>query len=114
MLGKELGHEILASQTKYNTDYKETDQTIIASYTLEDMILDNVEKTKFMYFLSITITNDLKWNAYASNICTKSNRTLGLLAVTWRHVQSTLKSHDTRDCCQNFNQGPGKPRSRLK
>ena len=26
MLGKELGHEVLAGQMQYNVDYKETDQ----------------------------------------------------------------------------------------
>ena len=49
---------------------------ITASYTLEGTILDTVEKIKY---LGTTITNDLKWNTHASNICTKANRTLGFL-----------------------------------
>ena len=47
-----------------------------ASYNLEGTVLDNVENIKC---LGITITNDLKWNTYVSNICTEANRTLGFL-----------------------------------
>ena len=32
-----------------------------------------------IFVISITITNDLKWNTHISNICTKANRTLGFL-----------------------------------
>ena len=49
---------------------------INASYNLEGTVLDNVENSKY---LGITITNGLKWNTHASNICTKANRTLGFL-----------------------------------
>ena len=49
---------------------------INASYNLEGTILDNVENIKY---LGVTITNDLKWNTHASNICTKAHRTLGYL-----------------------------------
>ena len=49
---------------------------IQASYTLEGAILENVDNIKY---LGVTITNDLKWNTHISNICTKANRTLGLL-----------------------------------
>ena len=49
---------------------------IQALYTLEDTILENVEGIKN---LSVTITNDLKWNTQISNVCTKANRTLGFL-----------------------------------
>ena len=76
MLGKEFGHEIPTSQMQHNADYKETDQKINASYSLEGRVLDNVEKIKY---LGVTITNDLKWNTHVSNICTKANRTLGFL-----------------------------------
>ena len=38
---------------------------INASYTLEETVLDNVEKFKF---LGITITNDLKWSTHIINI----------------------------------------------
>ena len=47
-----------------------------ASYHLEETVLDNVENIKY---LGVAITNDLKWNTYVSNICTKANRTLGFL-----------------------------------
>ena len=49
---------------------------INASYSLEGTVLENVEKIKY---LGVTITNDLKWNTHVSNICTKTNRTLGFL-----------------------------------
>ena len=53
--------------------------TIQASYTLEDTVLENVDNIKY---LGVTITNDLKWNTHISNICTKANRTLGFLRRT--------------------------------
>ena len=49
---------------------------IQANYTLEGTLLENVESIKY---LSVTITNDLKWNTHISNVCTKANRTLGFL-----------------------------------
>ena len=49
---------------------------IHASYTLEGTVLENVESIKY---LGVTITNDLQWNTYVSNICTKANQTLGFL-----------------------------------
>ena len=52
---------------------------IQASYTLEGTVLENVDNIKY---LGVTITNDLKWNTYISNICTKANRTLGFLRQT--------------------------------
>ena len=49
---------------------------IQANYTLlEVIVLENVESIKY---LCVTITNDLKWNNYISNVCTIANRTLGL------------------------------------
>ena len=36
--------------------------------TLEGTVLENVEGIKH---LGVTITNDLKWNAHISNVCTK-------------------------------------------
>ena len=63
---------------------------INASFGLEGMVLDNVEKIKY---LGITITNDLKWNTLVSNICTKAKRTLGFLksnlAAYPRYVKET-------------------------
>ena len=46
-----------------------------ASYTL-GTVLENVDSIKY---LGVTITNDLKWNTHINNICTKANRTHGLL-----------------------------------
>ena len=52
---------------------------IQANYTLEGTVLENVENIKY---LGVTVTNDLKWDMYISNICTKANRTLGFLRRT--------------------------------
>ena len=49
---------------------------ILANYTLEGTLLENVESIKYP---GVTITNDLKWNTHISNVCTKANRTLGFL-----------------------------------
>ena len=51
-------------------------EKINAPYSLEGTVLENVEKIRY---LGVAITNDLKWNTHASNICTKANRTLGFL-----------------------------------
>ena len=50
--------------------------TFEASYTLEGTVLENVDSIKY---LGVTITQDLRWNTYISNMCTKANRTLGFL-----------------------------------
>ena len=76
VFGKELWYEVPVGQMQYNADYKETDQEDHCFLYLRSMDLDNVEKIKY---LVITITNDLKWNIYVSNICTKANRTFGFL-----------------------------------
>ena len=47
-----------------------------ASYTLEGTNLENVESIKY---LGVTITSDLRWNTHVSNVCTKTNKTLGSL-----------------------------------
>ena len=49
---------------------------IQANYILEGTVLENVESIKY---LSLTITNNFKWNTHISNVCTKANRTLGFL-----------------------------------
>ena len=49
---------------------------IQANHTLEGTVRENVESIKY---LGVTITNDLKWNAHISNVCTKANRTFGFL-----------------------------------
>ena len=47
-----------------------------AGYTLEDTVLQNVDKIKY---LGVTITEDLRWKTHGSNIYTQANRTLGFL-----------------------------------
>ena len=49
---------------------------IQASYTIEGTVLENVEIIKY---LGVTITSDLKWNSHIRNVCSKANRTLGIL-----------------------------------
>ena len=50
---------------------------IYTSYTLEGTDLENVESIKY---LGVTLTSDLRWNTHViSNVCTKTNRTLGFL-----------------------------------
>ena len=49
---------------------------IQASYKLEGTVLENVESIKC---LGLTIFKDLKWNTHTSNVCTKANRTFGVL-----------------------------------
>ena len=75
-MGKEMGYEITTHQMQYDTADKERDQKINAEYTLEGVILQNVDKIKY---LEVTITEDLRWNTHNSNICTKANRKLGFL-----------------------------------
>ena len=76
MLGKEMGYEISSCQMQYDAITRKQIEKIHASYTLEGTVLENVWSIKY---LGVTITNDLRWNTYASNICTKANRTLGFL-----------------------------------
>ena len=71
-----MGYEITTHQMQYDTADKETDQKINAEYTLKGVILQNVDKIKY---LEVTITEDLRWNTHVSNICTKANRKLGFL-----------------------------------
>ena len=47
-----------------------------SQYTLEGTDLENVESIKY---LGVTIISDLKWNSHIRNVCSKANRTLGLL-----------------------------------
>ena len=58
---------------------KKLTHKIQATYTLKDTVLENVENIKY---LGVTITSDLRWNTHISNICTKANRTRGLLRRT--------------------------------
>ena len=74
VFNKELWYEVPVGQMQYNADYKVTDQEDHCFLYLRSMVLDNVEKIKY---LVITITNDLKWSTYVSNICAKANRTFG-------------------------------------
>ena len=75
MSGKEFGYAVPVMQCSIMQITRKRIK-ITASYTLEGMVLDNVEEIKY---LDITITNDLKWNTHVSNICTKAIRTLGFL-----------------------------------
>ena len=45
---------------------------VIATYTLEGTVLENVDRIKY---LGVTITNDWRWNTHVGNIYTKANRT---------------------------------------
>ena len=58
-----------------DVEYKWTSK-IQTSCKLEATVLENVERIKY---LGVTITKDLKWNTYISNVCTKANRTFGFL-----------------------------------
>ena len=49
---------------------------INAVYSLEGTVLENVDNIKY---LGVKISKDLKWNTHVSNVCTKTNRTLGFL-----------------------------------
>ena len=55
---------------------RKTKNKLTNIYSLENTPLETVSAVKY---LGVTITNDLKWNTHISNICTKANRTLGLL-----------------------------------
>ena len=55
---------------------KKLTHKIQASYTLEGTVLENIESIKY---LGVTLANDVKWNTYIINICTKANRTLGFI-----------------------------------
>ena len=51
---------------------------IKASYTLEGTVFENMNSVKY---LGVTVTHDLRWNTYISNMCIKANRTLGFLRI---------------------------------
>ena len=61
---------------------------ISALNALEGTVLDNAEKINY---LSITITNDLKWSTHFSSICAEANRPLGFLRCSLGHAHRTLK-----------------------
>ena len=106
LLGKEMGYEIPTSQMQYHADYKEMDQkdqcflyfrgVKYHFYTVEGNARDNVENIKYMY-LGTTMTNDLKWNTYFSNICTKTNRTLSFLRCNLSACPQEFKSRHIKD-----------------
>ena len=86
--GKEFGYAVPAMQCSIMQITRKRIKKITASYTFEGMVLDNVEKIKY---LDITITNDLKWNTHVSNICTKAIRTLGFLGRNLAACPQTVK-----------------------
>ena len=47
--------------------------------------MDNIK------YLGVTISKDLKWNTHVSNSCTKANKNLGFLDVTYRHATNMLR-----------------------
>ena len=57
---------------------------IHALYTLEGTDLENVESIRYLRYLGVTITNELRWNTHVSNVCTKANRSLGFLRQNLR------------------------------
>ena len=66
-----MGYAIPTCQMQHDAADKKLNK-IQASYALEGTVLENVESIKY---LGVIITNDLKWNAHISNVCTKSNST---------------------------------------
>ena len=70
-----------------------------ASYTLEGTVLGNAEKIKY---LSLTITNDLKWNTHVRDIF--AQRPIGTLAsldLSRRHVHRMLNSRQKGTCASS-------------
>ena len=61
---------------QYDTVDKVRTKMINAEDNLGGSVFQNVYKTKY---LGVTITEDLRWNAHVSYICTKANRTLVFL-----------------------------------
>ena len=61
---------------------------IHASYNLKGTDLESVESIKY---LGVTITNDLRWNTHGSNVCTKTNRTLGFLRRNLHSCSQEMK-----------------------
>ena len=65
------------------------------------MVLENVDSIKY---LCVTITNDLKWNTHITNICTKSNRTLGFLRRNLFSCPHDVNKQLIKDLCtQSWN-----------
>ena len=84
MVGEEMGYAISTCQMQYDANNNETDKKdpcFIYS------VLENVESIKY---LGVTITNDLRWNTHASNICSKANRTLGFLRLSTRGKRGNI------------------------
>ena len=52
-------------------------KNINAVFSLEGTVLENV--VNMVCVFDVTISKDMEWNTHVSNVCTKTNRTLGLL-----------------------------------
>lgn len=61
---------------------------VIATYTVERTLLDNVNRIKK---LEVKITDDLKWNSNIGNICTKETE-IWLLGSSSLHAPGRLRS----------------------
>ena len=71
-VGPRNGYEISICQMQNDAADEKQTHKMQASYTLEGTVLENVA--------SISCHGvDLIWNTHISNICTKANRTIGLL-----------------------------------
>ena len=58
---------------------------ILANYTIEGTVLENVESIKF---LGVTITNDLKWNTHISNYVFETGSMTGILGqLKWESLK---------------------------
>ena len=51
-----------------------------------------IAKSAFTKYLGVTISHDLNWNQHCNNICSKANRTLGLLRRMLSDCPTDVKS----------------------
>ena len=55
------------------------------------MNYETIPRVKIQKYLGVTITSDLTWSNHISNICTKANKTLGLLRRTLHPCSADVK-----------------------
>ena len=68
---------------------------IEAPYILEGTVLENVDSIKY---LGVTIRHNLRWNTHISNMCTKTNRMLGILRQNLYHCPQDEKQAVCKGC----------------